>query len=507
MTAALDTRWLRILWAAFLVSLPVTSFPYLPRVLGGASTVRPLAVYALVGLLALVVFKRLWQERLPPALQPWILFTLVVLLSAALALASPAPDLRGVSSLDRMLRSLLTLALGSGFFLSAALVPRAPEDLRFTVRWLLVGFSIALLWASLQSLYVLRPVGGDAFWNAYFDRLNAIHHLFSIRNLQEKRVSGLAYEPSWFAEQLCILVLPWLLSGVIQRVSVFSRRWRGLIVEDGLLLWTTAVLLLTFSRTGLVILFVLLAVTVLAGRGAQEEPHPGWAARLLSGRNFWGRLGVFAVLAAVLGALVFSVGSNNRYFSRLWRFWTDPEAGGSYWAYIAFGQRFIYWGTALDMFEESPLLGVGPGNYALHFEDHLPEIPLYRYPEILDLIVPEQGRTQLVTPKNLFVRVLAENGILGFALFCGFLLVLSGQATLLWLSPDPHARYWGRAAALGILAAVMVAFSTDSFALPNIWVFLGLVSAASAAFPPPVRESSRLQGIGQESGPEAATSP
>lgn len=475
-----EPRLLRGLWALFLLSLPVTSFPYLPSALGGTATVRPLAIYPLLLLLGYIAARRLFRTPLPRALLPLLVFALVAVVSGLFAALRPVPDFLGVSSLDRVIRNLLTLGLGASFFLVAALVPQSREDLRFTVRWLLIGFGAALLWSTFQSLYVLNLRSNPAFWRPYFDFLNEIHHFFSTRNLQPRRVTGFAYEPSWFAEQLCILVLPWLLTSAIRRRSVFDRQFRGLLVEDVLLLWSTGILVLTFSRTGLVILFVLLAITVLVGAQRRDESKTG-RLRLLSAGNFWQRLGVFAGIALVLGTVIFFASANNRYFSRLWRFWSDPEATGDYWTYIAFGQRFIYWEAAFNMFEQEPVLGVGLGNFALYFEEALPDIKLYRYPEILELIVPEAGAAELVTPKNLFVRVLAETGLLGFGVFVAFLLVVVADALGLWWRkpPDATALLFGRAGFLGLAAAFLVAFSTDSFAMPNLWVLGGLVTAAA----------------------------
>ncbi len=477
--SAFSNRWVRILWVFFLVSLPVTSFPYLPAAIGGTATVRPMAIYPLVILLVLVLGRQIYRDRLPRSFLPLVIFILVALVSSALAAVRPVPDFRGVTSVDRLIRNLLTLGLGVTFYLVVSMVPRTREDLIFTVRWLLVGFGIALLWSSLQSLYVLNIRSNPDFWKPVFDRLNEIHHLISTRNLQRRRVTGLAYEPSWFAEQLSILVLPWLMTSVIRRRSFFNWRINFLIVEDIMLLWATGIMVLTFSRTGLVILFLLLGITMLIGTQRDiDSKNP--LLRTLSAGKFWQRAGLFAAVAVILGAVVFSASANNRYFSRLWRYWSDEEAAGNYWTYIAFGQRFIYWEAAAQMFEEHPVFGIGLGNFALYLEDHLPVVKLYRYPEILDLIVPEKGADELVTPKNLFVRVLAETGAVGFVFFGVFLIQIFGEALALWWRKDPVETYYmvGRAGVLGFLAAMLVAFSTDSFAMPNLWVLAGLITAA-----------------------------
>ena len=66
----------KILWAAFLISLPVTNFPYFPSALGGSKvSVRPLLIYPLF-LLILFILPVLWKRKLPRAFLPFLVFSL-----------------------------------------------------------------------------------------------------------------------------------------------------------------------------------------------------------------------------------------------------------------------------------------------------------------------------------------------------------------------------------------------------------------------------------------------
>jgi O-antigen ligase len=134
------------------------------------------------------------------------------------------------------------------------------------------------------------------------------------------------------------------------------------------------------------------------------------------------------------------------------------------------------------MFESHPLFGVGVGNYAFHFEEMLPDRPLFKMPELLRLITPEQGRARLVTAKNLYARLMAETGLVGTASFVVFLISMLGWVIFFWLSPFKEGKFWGIAGILGFVAFALAAFSFDSFALPNMWVMFGLFTAASRVF-------------------------
>ena len=473
----------KVAWALFFVSLPVTGFPFLPPALGGVALVRPLAIYPLIILLVVTAMPRLIGKPLPKPFVPLLIFVIVVVAGSFLASLQAVNDLLGVSLLDRTIRSFLTLGLGVAFYMTVALLPRNRQDLMYSLRWLYIGFAIALLWGSLQAVYVLH------YSPEYFRWISEIQKYISIRRLIPKRVSGLTYEPNWFAEQISFLLMPWLFASVLSRTTVFRWSFRWITIELLVLVWSIFVLILTYSRAGLLVCAALLFFSVFLYRPSNLEnsvrKRLGWA-RMAKRTMFGG------MMILVLGGLIFWVGSRNGYFSRLWRYWTDEESTGEYWTYIAFSQRFIYWETAYHMFESYPLFGVGVGNYAFYFEEMLPDRPLFKTPELLRLITPEEGRTRLVTSKNLYARLIAETGLVGTASFVVFLVSILGWVIFFWLSPFKVHKFWGIAGILGFVAFALAAFSFDSFALPNMWVIFGLLTAAGQVFAP--TETGELAG-------------
>jgi O-antigen ligase len=467
-------RGLRILWALLLFTLPVTSFPYLPAELGGRTLVRPLAIYPLALLMLLVILPRLFTRPLPRTFLPLMAFVVVAMISSLIAFSSDLEVYRGVSLASRFLRNLVTLGLGVSFYVTVSLLPRTWQDMRFSLRWLYVGFGLALLWGTLQIPYVIH------YWGRYFKLMQAIQGLVSSRKLFPTRISGMTYEPKWFAEQICFLLIPWLLGAVLTRQSVFKWRWRWITVELVMLAWAIVVLVFTFSRTGLFILAVmaflgywLFRSYTLRTTGAATPPIE--SAR----RKKHHLLEAGLVVAVLLGGLVI-VGSQNPYFSRLWRYWTDGKARSrTYLEFIAFEQRFVYWATALRIYQQQPLLGVGLGNYAFYFADMVPDQSYEQQQEMMRQLTPGEGRDRLITPKNLYARLISETGLLGVATFTTFLLGITGCILYLWFSTSPAQRYWGMSGFLALVVFAFVIFSFDSFALPNMWVVFGLLTAAA----------------------------
>jgi hypothetical protein len=119
-------------------------------------------------------------------------------------------------------------------------------------------------------------------------------------------------------------------------------------------------------------------------------------------------------------------------------------------------------------------------------------------PELLHILSPEPGRDRLITPKNLYTRILAETGLGGISTFIVFIIALLGCALYLWLSPANETRYWGIAGLLGLIVVAVSANFFDSFALPNMWVVFGLITAAASISDQEVRMiTSPGQDMGQ----------
>lgn len=459
----------RVAWILFFVSLPVTSFPIFPADLGGRTLVRPLAIYPLVILLVLVIIPRLIRRPMPGAYLPLLAFTLVALVSTVFALTSDLEAFRGITPVSRLIRNLITLGLGLSFYFTTTMLHETWEDLSFSLRWLYIGMGLALFWGTIQIPLVFHNSA------LYYKIVNFFQSLISTRKLFATRVSGLTYEPKWFAEQICFLLFPWLIGSVLSGKSSFRWRWRRVTIEWLLLLWAVGVLVFTFSRTGLVILAALSFISYILYRYYfHKKPHH--ASRPIRRRV----LEASAIILVVLAGF-FIVGSQNTYFSRLWRYWTEAtqERERTYFEYIAVEQRFVYWETALRMFDSYPWLGVGLGNYAFYFDQMLPNQPWNEQKEIVRQITPGEGRDRLITAKNLYARLIAETGIFGTAAFTTFLMAIIGCALFLWCSPSPVQKFWGISALLAIIVFGFVIFAFDSFALPNMWVVFGLITSAA----------------------------
>lgn len=471
---------IKIAWALLFLTLPVTSFPYFPGGIGGKTLVQPLAIYPLIVILLLVTIPRLIKSPLPRTFLPLFAFGILAMISSVFAFSAELEEIRDVSMFARFIRNVVTLGIGGAFYLSVTLLPENWEQLKFSLRWLYYGFGVALLWGSLQALYVVH------YNHSYFKLLKQLQSLVSTRKLFKTRVSGMTFEPNWFAEQIIFLLLPWLFGAVLTKQSLFKWRYKWITIEVLLLVWASGVMLFTYSRTGIVVMAILVFISFMLYRfqvaesGISKNENP----RKL------GRKVIEAVIVVTLILVILvAVGSQSTYFSRFWTYFTEGKARNiSYIEYLAVQQRVAYWETAQRMFEAYPLIGVGLGNYAFYFDDLLPNRSWARQPEIVRQITPQNDSNRLITPKNLPGRLLAETGLIGTISFTAFVMAILGCSLFLWFSKTREQRFWSLSGFLGLLVFAFMIFSFDSFALPNMWIFFGLITAA-AHLPDPTRHS------------------
>jgi O-antigen ligase len=476
---AVYNAFIKIIWASFYLFLPVTNFPLFPTTFGGAALVRPLSLYPLILLFFLYTLPRLCSRSFPKTFLSLAPFLLAAVLSSLISFFRGIEPVLGIPVYERVLRTLLTLGIGAAIYFTVSLLPRSKKELDFSLRWMYAGLAAALSWGSLQAVYIIN------FNQSWFNLLEHYQQFISTRHLFDNRISGLTYEPNWFAEQLSFLYLPWLLASVFSGKSIFPWRRRWLTVELVLLSWTICLLPFTYSRAGVLNLVMVTAFgwflyllqsrkNKTAGEGRVNK------LRLKKLRSLIQSLIQTTIIISIIAVPIYLVGTKNTFFARLWGYWEsgNPSISG-YLGYLGFDARLAFSEAAYNTFDAHPITGVGLGNYVYYFEDMLPYRPLADSPEVMQVVTPESGRVRLITAKNFYLRLLAETGAVGLAAFITFLVAVLGCALYLFLSPRKGERFWGTAGLCAFFTFLITAFSYDSFAIPNMWVVFGLITSAA----------------------------
>jgi O-antigen ligase len=458
----------RFLWGAALFTLPVTSFRYFPF-LGESTYVRPLSLYPIALLLPLLLLQWIRRNDSFPRADTWtplLAFVLIALIATSFGLLLNPVPMRGYEFAGRSLRAWITLLIGLSFFVTAVWMNRNEEDLRFSIKWLLAGFILDILWSGVQAL---------SFYTPLLKKVTVTHwqRAFSMRELvRTNRVSGMAYEPAWLAGQIATVYLPWLVASLLTRVRVTRFKW----FEIALLGFAVLLLLATFSRGGLLTAVAAAALTFLfVGRAEMRASWSWLASGFRGGGNWLLRVGaVVLLLGALVGAGLFL--SQKGYITRLFN--TRADSVEDFIIQNSAGARAAYTFGALGAYDKSPVLGVGLGASGFYIYDHLPDWALTTVPEIARQLSPE---TRLYpNPKNMYVRLLAETGLIGFFVFIAFLFSVLGDAVRALQSKSSLGRYLGIAGIFSWFAVALYNITQDSFATPNIWINFGILVGMTA---------------------------
>mgnify|MGYP002713156420 CR=1 FL=1 len=516
--SALLEKTSQILWGLVLLTLPVTSFRYFP-LLGKHTYVRPLAFYPLA-LLYLVLMLRLLRKeiKLPwsNALIPFFVFLLVALLTTAAGAFLAPIELRGNDYWGRALRTLLTFMIGMAFFVAALWMNRDIDDVRRSLPWLYGGLVLTMLWAGVQATSFYTPFLKKA-------QVSEWQLLFSMRGIPKlRRVSGFAFEASWLAGQIATLYLPWLVASLLTRFRATKFRW----LEPLLLLAALVTLFLTYSRGGLLIALAATGLTLLvAGRNniqrswqwliypnrqvvkdakeISENTASGGApaaedggesdfkrtprASYLRGSNL-AQVGmrvliVLAIVGMLGGGMAFLAQQN--YVNRLWTVQADNLA--DYFVKTNAGGRVTYLWSAVQVFLQHPFLGTGFGSSGFYLYQNLPDWALSNLPEVSKQLSP--ASSLYPNPKNLYLSILAENGIFGFVTFISFLFAILAQVITALRSDK--LRLVGIAGLFSWTAILIYYMMQDSFAMAELWVNFGIILGLTSS---PPSSSPRTRG-------------
>lgn len=469
------SKWLEwALWVLIIVGLPITSLPLLSHLMGGAMVAPPaLVFYAILGIVWFIplMINRGTIEKIHI---PLIAFFCAAIISTLIALFLPVPTFRQNTLLRSSLEGLLTLGAGCMVYLFTAEWPTGIERITRVLRWLYWGGLVVILWSMLQ-------FGCITFLKHYPDWVETIQGVISITGLMNwKRALGFTMEPSWLAHQMNLLYLPFWLAATVKRTSLYQWRLARLSFENILLAGGLITLLITFSRIGWLAMmgctaFLVIRLTRKLILRLQSKAPRHW--------HLWIRKWVIPLITificlVLLSGLILSVAFVMSKLDPRMSTLFQPLEKGETLIHLSqrliFADRIVYWQTGWEIFNQYPWFGVGPGNAGYFFMTHLPAYGLSM--EETNALL--NHRSGLPNIKSLWIRLLAETGIVGISLFCIWLYLLWQASRNLENSSAPIFKALGLTGKLVLIALVFEGFSVDSFALPYYWFSLGILSAA-----------------------------
>ena len=295
-----------------------------------------------------------------------------------------------------------------------------------------------------------------------------------------RRATGFAFEPSWLAHQLNVFYFPLWISAVIYRRSALRKRLWIFQMEDFLLAGGIIVLIFTSSRIGILGFIMLGGFLFLV----MQQKIILWIKKAVHSEKKWKWIQPSIIIFLLLlyaGTLFGAAKILQKRDPRMEKmFKVETILNGDFFEYaknLTFASRVVYWQTGMKVFEQHPVLGVGPGNAGYYFYDAMSDDG-WGLVEVRQILIRD---SELPNIKNLWVRLLAETGILGFFSFLTFLLVIFWSGNYLVNSRKDLSQNLGFSAILVCLAMLGEGFSLDTFALPYTWLIFGMCIAATQA--------------------------
>jgi hypothetical protein len=484
----MNNRWYRACifaaWTGAVLLLPITSMP-LVRKITGADTVAPPSVLIFLLLFAVWLLPHFFTDGKSPLESiPLIIFVVVATVSWALSFFRPVLPYKTHLVSAEFVETFATIAMAVAVYL-VTMNWASKNKRQFTwliklVNWsgmLLIGWTLAQVW-------VVLVLDGE-----YPRFMVQMQDLVSSREgtiLFTDRVTGMAYEPSWLAHQLVMVYLPYWFAASLGGYSVFRKMKGTISVENILFLGGLGILFLSFSRIGWVSFLLMVGLVVINVNNllvrkfrqffknrytGKHDTLFGWISSIVV------MLGLGAVYISLVAGLIWM---GSKLEPRLAKILTyDLSAATSLYDLtnrLFFAERAVYWSAGWRVFGEHPIMGVGLGNVGFFFQEAMPAFG-YGLPEIQNLFY---RLTFLPNVKSMWVRLFAETGLVGTAVFLTWLFINYQSSRLVQKVGGRAFKTFGLMGQLVLVAFVSEGFSLDSFAMPYFWFTLGIIGAAAA---------------------------
>ncbi len=448
----------KLLWALTLVTLPVTSFPWLPL----GATVSPLSLVFMPPTL-LLGFASARRRRVLANSPIWILISFAIWAVAVtvwqiISYGTHIPVIKpgAGDALQSAFASSITLFIGVAFYVTAIIMTTNRQELAFTLRWILIGLSANAVVAIVQGIALL---GLPSVYEALDHFLSSF---IAVNSHAREGARGFTLEPSWLASQLTVLGLSIVLARSFDPSG--TRRWRiragdrSLLVQPSWLIFALfmAALAMSFSRLGLVVSVVSVLIV-----GVFRLIKTKSAKDFLVSAVILPSVVLVTVVVSLLSPYVretFDLLGSSPLSVLDYSFSKEVGAGG----------REAFWMSSWNTFSESPVTGVGLGQSPFYFYRNVPlwayseyEVQRYMRGDIIN-----QG---LPNAKNMVFRALSETGLVGTAIFAAFV-------TAHFVYALTFRRIEVTVFSVVLVVTLVVDFmSVDSFALPTVWWALAIL--------------------------------
>lgn len=354
---------------------------------------------------------------------------------------------KGISGVERFFRQYVSLLIIAFFFLvffiNVLRKMSATVILKQLRRVFLVSLIIVAIYGALETLIIVFGVGQLKPLLFYFDYFPFTRVYFS-----GDRISGVSYETPALALYL-ITICGWMLSYIITSKGIWRFVPALLVLE------------LTFfsgSRTGLVV--VSLQYLTFFGFLMFFKEYRKNVVYLFSG---------FVMVVGI--ALLFSGGKLIEEAKiKLDSLNFEQNLLTSISNRSRFGMQY----ASLQVFKDEPVIGVGFGELAFHAYKYYPAWAITNNYEF-STNYKNQRRDSFPPTYNLYLRIMAECGLVGLILFLAIILLAIYRCLKLIAQPVEDQRILGLVTLVSIVGFTFNWLQTDAFRIFGFWICVAIL--------------------------------
>jgi hypothetical protein len=407
-----------IIYFLFLLGVALITFEGLP--FARFSNYSPISIFPLFAGFMLALIKGIKLKKVD------ILFFLFCFYSISHSLIM-AMIYNDISS---SIKHIITIIIGFSiyifsFYVTEKYLPFDKNINRFTTS-LYIAFTIPVIIGLLQLMSQL---------NITNDSINNITTLF-VKVVYNNRIQMLSSEPSWAIIHILTALILFIF------INMYNGKKTSIMV-----ICLGILFILSFSAFGYgVVVFALLLFMILQNKN-----------RL---KTFFAALIVLFVVFTILPFMIETFNIQGYYTHR---FQLDELSISNLLERDeSFFVRIIFPVIGVIQFINFPIFGVGGGFYYVEFANMM----IKYFPYALDMAEVNTNvfvNPEAANPRNLFSKILSEEGILGGILFFSFLIVLYNK-----YAKNNYSK-------LVFCLAISFTLNFDSYALVDFWLLIGLL--------------------------------
>lgn len=352
------------------------------------------------------------------------------------------------SGIMRFIRQYFALILSSVLFFlvyTYSIRKMTTEQILLSIRKVfLLSFIVVFLYGFLEILHLVFGFYPAYLLLRFFDYFPFTEYDSDING----RISSVCWEPPALATYL-ITIAGWMFSYILTH--------KGIMKYLPLLM----LLLLTYysgSRTALVVILIQLIVFLIIILNRKQK--------IMSL--------IYLAVAIVLFSSILVISNGNKAISNIEKKIESLDFKGNLKKNISNQSRFGIQYANLMVFSENPIIGVGFGQQGYRAINHYPAWAKKNNYEFKYIYLNKKN-TMFAPGYNLYVRVLAETGIVGFALFFYVLFIVYKKLKREMNSNNEKHR--------GLAIILMVSFTgfvlnwlqTDTFRIYGFWICIAIL--------------------------------